>query len=65
LFQLLSLSLLFSFLYLDCFINKLENLRKARGLPHPIFIGLAFDEQIIEEVPTEAHDRLGFSYIKK
>ena len=29
----------------------------AAGVPAPTTIGLAFDEQMIDEVPTEPHDR--------
>lgn len=29
----------------------------AMGKPAPVLIGLALDEQIIESVPTEPHDR--------
>lgn len=44
-------------LILDCFVDRVTQSNIALGKPAPILIGLALNEQIIDSVPTEAHDR--------
>jgi len=41
----------------DSFVDRLTESNLALGKPAPVLIGLALDEQIIDAVPTEAHDR--------
>lgn len=42
--------------YYDCFIERITKEHEKFGRAQPILIGLALDEQIVESVPTEAHD---------
>lgn len=43
--------------YYDHYIDKLQAVHKKLGKPMPELLALAFDEQILEEVPTGPHDR--------
>ena len=38
-------------------MTRVSAANAAAGVPAPVTIGLAFDEQMLEEVPTEPHDR--------
>ena len=51
------LILMLVFYILDSFVDRLTESNLALGKPAPVLIGLALDEQIIDAVPTEAHDR--------
>jgi len=42
--------------YYDCFLAKLLQRRYDADLPPPFIVGLAFDEQIFEDVPKTEHD---------
>ena len=53
-FYLTKFILLFN---VDSFVDRLTESNIALGKPAPVLIGLALDEQIIDAVPTEAHDR--------
>ena len=41
----------------DAFLEKAALRRTEMGLPPPVTFGLAFDEQIISNVPVDSHDR--------
>lgn len=43
--------------YIDCFLERVSASNVAMGLPPPITIGMALDEQIVSNVPIEPHDR--------
>jgi 5-formyltetrahydrofolate cyclo-ligase len=43
--------------YYDCFTERLCNARKAAGKSAPCLVGLALKQQILAQVPIEAHDR--------
>ncbi len=42
---------------LDSFVDRVTESNVALGKPAPLLIGLALNEQIIDSVPTDAHDR--------
>ena len=44
----------------DCFLERITAAHTAAGLPPPVTIGLAFDEQILEDdtIPMEHHDKV-------
>lgn len=42
---------------IDSFLTRVSAANAAAGVPAPVTIGLAFDEQMVEKVPTEPHDR--------
>lgn len=43
--------------YYDAFLDRLNRLREKRGLHPAVTIGIAFDEQIVDEVPVNENDR--------
>jgi len=43
--------------YYDCFLNSQRAACAHSGKGTPVTIGVAFDEQIFEEVPLDAHDQ--------
>jgi hypothetical protein len=49
--------ILIIFILADNFLNRLYTLRKQQNLNDPTYIGLGLNEQIIEKVPMEPHDR--------
>lgn len=43
---------------LDCFIERVFESNQNLGLPYPILIGLALEEQIVAvDLPMDKHDR--------
>ena len=47
--------------YYDCFLSRLRASNAALSGPVPALVGLALDEQLVEAIPSEAHDqRLDF-----
>jgi 5-formyltetrahydrofolate cyclo-ligase len=43
--------------FYDTFLEKLADVRKAKGLPPAVTIGLGLSEQLVEAgVPVDAHD---------
>lgn len=44
--------------YYDAFLTSLKTRRQHAGLSDPVLIGVGFDEQIIDNVPTDEHDVL-------
>lgn len=44
----------------DCFLERMTAAHIAAGRAPPITVGLAFDEQILEDycIPMEAHDKV-------
>ncbi len=42
--------------YYDHFLSTLLSRRKSLGLPSPLMIGIAFDEQIVDSIPSDDHD---------
>eukprot|EP01039_Chlorochromonas_danica_P003175 gene3175-3477_t len=47
--------------YYDCFVHRLQEARRSAGKPAATLIGLALNQQIVENVPIEDHDqRLDF-----
>mmetsp|Transcript_65496 Transcript_65496/g.131511 ORF Transcript_65496/g.131511 Transcript_65496/m.131511 type:complete len:199 (+) Transcript_65496:124-720(+) len=44
--------------YYDTFLEALSTGRAARGLPPPVAVGICLDEQLIDEVPVDVHDRV-------
>lgn len=47
----------FLFYFIDYFINELIKIRSERGLKTPVLIGLSLEEQIIDQIPIDSHDR--------
>lgn len=43
--------------YYDCFLDRLIARNLECSGPVPALIGLAFDEQIVDSIPIEAHDK--------
>ena len=43
--------------YYDTFFQKLNRARSERNLPKAMYIGIGFDEQIVDEIPVEDHDQ--------
>ena len=48
---------LFVSLFTDCFIDRITNTYAMNNKPAPFLIGLALDEQIVETVPLDVHDK--------
>ncbi|CAM9647194.1 unnamed protein product, partial [Hapterophycus canaliculatus] len=45
----------------DCFFERVDKANKAKGRPPPVKMGVCFDEQVVDCVPTEDTDvRLDF-----
>lgn len=42
--------------FYDRFLAQLDRARRDRGLPPAVKVGIGFSEQIVEHVPTDAHD---------
>jgi 5-formyltetrahydrofolate cyclo-ligase len=42
--------------YYDCFIERVTKSRNEQGKAKPFLVGVALDEQIVEDIPVEAHD---------
>jgi 5-formyltetrahydrofolate cyclo-ligase len=53
----MELTIINFFYFIDCFLERATAANVAAGKPAPVTIGLAFDEQIVESVPLEDHDR--------
>ncbi|CAM9759874.1 unnamed protein product [Phaeothamnion confervicola] len=42
--------------YYDCFLRRAEEVRRVLGRPRAAVVGIGLDEQLLEAVPTSAHD---------
>lgn len=43
--------------YYDCFLRRINRLWPERGLTPPVTIAIALDEQVLDTVPVDTHDR--------
>lgn len=41
----------------DCFISRLITANAEQGKPAPYLVAIALDEQIVDTIPMEPHDR--------
>jgi len=44
--------------YYDCLVERITLANQEKGRSPPLLVGLALDEQIVDKVPMEEHDRV-------